>query len=225
MPEIVFIPERGATLNSDFNAEKKRVARRGRHNQMPLSEEETAIQVFNRFMENFFNENIQYGWDWQNQYINKLNITPLFYSHTGFILSEQYPILDIVLNTVQNVANTSNVFHFWEGIINNKQRANLYLENHSFRDAISSPELKPEIFYELLKLKSIALRNYIQTQIPRDDFNRFLKDFFERNHFSDIPFETFEAEFEAKFGISLSDFIPQWYTDCLLYTSDAADER
>ena len=53
-----------------------------------------------------------------NQYINKLNITPLFYSHTGFILSEQYPILDIVLNTVQNVANTSNVFHFWEGIIN-----------------------------------------------------------------------------------------------------------
>ena len=213
MPEIVFIPERGATLNSDFNAEKKRVARRGRHNQMPLSEEETAIQVFNRFMENFFNENIQYGWDWQNQYINKLNITPLFYSHTGFILSEQYPILDIVLNTVQNVANTSNVFHFWEGIINNKQRANLYLENHSFRDAISSPELKPEIFYELLKLKSIALRNYIQTQIPRDDFNRFLKDFFERNHFSDIPFETFEAEFEAKFGISLSDFIPQWYTE------------
>lgn len=214
MPEIVFIPERGATLNFDFNTEKKRSARRGRHNQMPLSEEETAIFIFNRFIQNnLLNENIQYGWDWQNQYVNKLNITPLFYAHTGFVLSEQYPILDIVLNTLQNIATSSGGFRFWEGIINNKQRANLYLENHSFRDAVSSSELKPEIFYELLKLKSTALRNYIQSQIPQEDFNHFLKDFSEKNHFSDIPFETFEAEFNAKFGVSLSDFIPRWYTE------------
>lgn len=213
MPEIIFIPERGATLNYDFGAQKRRQERWRRHDRGAPSEEEATISFFRRFFQSILTqENMQYGWDWQNQYVNKFNIAPLFYAHTGFISSEQYPVLDIAINTMQNMGNNQR-YNFWGGIINDKQRANLYLENHSFQDAISDMELKPEIFYELLKLKSAAFKNYVLTQIPPEDFDHFLKNFFQKNRFSDIPFSSFIEKFEEEFGIDLSGFVHNWYTE------------
>lgn len=214
MPEIVFIPERGATLNSDFAAEQLRSKQWRRHDQGAPDETEMTIMNFRNFIQSsFINENTQYGWDWNNKQVNPYNITPLFFNHTSFIRSEEYPVLDIAINTMQNLGSSSSGFRPWGGIINDQQRANLYLENHSFETALSDLELKPTIFYELLKLKSSALKNYINTQMPPEDFNLFLKEFFGKYRFMDIPFKTFEREFEDQYGINLHEFIYKWYTE------------
>ena len=213
MPEIVFIPERGVTLNSDFAAEKRRRQRWRDHDQGAPDETELTIQGFRQFMNTTFTEeNTQYGWDWNTKYVNKFNIAPMFFAHTSFILSSEYPVIDIAINTMQNTS-TNGGFRFWGGIINDEQRANLYLENHSFKTAISDMELKPEIFYELLKLKSSALKNYINTQMPPEDFDKFLKSFFERNRFTDIPLSKFQQEFEYEYGVDLTAFIQKWYNE------------
>lgn len=212
MPEIVFIPERGATLNTDFIANEFRSQNWRRQEHGAPDETEMTIMYFQRFFNSFSEENVQYGWDWENQYVNKFNIAPMFFGHTNFIYSDQYPILDIAINTMQNTKSEGG-FRFWRSIIDDKQRANLYLEDHSLQAAIADTELKPEIFYELLKLKSNALRNYINTQMPPEEFNDFLKDFFQGNRFTDIPFETFNAEFTERYGIDLTDFLYDWYTE------------
>ena len=92
-----------------------------------------------------------------------------------------------------------------------EQRANLYLESHSFKTAISDLELEPEIFYEMLKLKSSAIRNYVYTRIPKETFNHFLKDFFVAHQFQNIPFSTLEQELEAQLGINLNEYLEEWY--------------
>ncbi len=208
MPEILFIPERGATLSSDFRAERKRSQNWRRGGQGTPDETEWTIENFRNFFENVLSRETSWGGE-----INKFNIAASFFGHTSFIESEDYPIMDIAINTMQNLSASGNSFRFWQAIINDQQRANLYLENHSFEQAISDSELKPEIFYELLKLKSTALRNYINTQIPPEEFDEFLKVFFEKNKFTDISFHQLKDSFEDYFGIDLNDFISQWYTE------------
>lgn len=213
MPEIIFIPERGATLTTDFAAEKYRSQQWRRHDQGAPDETEMTIMNFRRFITSTFtDENIQYGWN-SSKYVNPFNIAPLFFAYTSFMFSDEYPVLDVVINTIQNTTNSRGRFRMWGGIINDQQRANLYLEDHSFQTALSDKDLKPEIFYELLKLKSNAFKNYVYTQIPPEYFTEFLKEFFEKYKFKDIPFEIFKNEFEERYGIDLNPFLKNWYTE------------
>lgn len=213
MPEIAFIPERGINLDSDFDAEKKRRENWRRRDQGIPGPVEMATSIFQDFIRRtFFEENVQYGWDWNNRLVNKFVAHAMLYHHTGFIQTDEYPILDIALNTMQSFNNEQSNF-FWGSLIDDKQRANLYLETHSFKEAISDIELKPEIFYELLKLKSKALKNYANTQISQEDFTTFLKNFYQNNLFTTIPFNKFQSEFYKKFGIDLTKFLQQWYED------------
>lgn len=210
MPEILFVPERGISLGQDFEAERRRMNEWGRHGG-PMDETEQNISLFNRFVSSLTSENSQNGWNPDNKLINKSNITPMLFGHTNYISSPEYPVIDIAVNNMMNTSSDQG-FRFWGGIINDKQRANLYLESHSFETAIGDTELKPEIFYELLKLKSAALNNYITSQITQEDFNKFLKAFFTSRQFQNIPFDTLRYEIEKRFGIRLSDFIDTWYT-------------
>ena len=210
MPEILFVPERGISLGQDFEAERRRMNEWGRHGG-PMDEMEQNISLFNRFVSSLTSENSQNGWNPDNKLINKSNITPMLFGHTNYISSPEYPVIDIAVNNMMNTSSDQG-FRFWGGIINDKQRANLYLESHSFETAIGDTELKPEIFYELLKLKSAALNNYITSRITQEDFNQFLKAFFTSRQFQNIPFDTLRYEIEKRFGIRLSDFIDTWYT-------------
>ena len=213
MPEIAFIPERGIAINSDFQAEKVQRERWRRRDQGIPGPVEMATSIFQYFVRRtFFEENVQYNWDWENQVANKFVAHAMLYHHTGFIRTDKYPILDIALNTMQSQSNKQRNF-FWGSLIDDKQRANLYLETHSFRKAISDLELKPEIFYELLKLKSNALGNYINTRISQEKFNAFLKDFYQENLFKTVSFDRFQEKFLEKTGIDLTDFLHRWYEE------------
>ena len=210
MPEIVFVPERGILWSADIQSQIYRAEhwrRRDRGTQDPV---EMKVEILRSYLMNrFVEENVMYGWNWEDQYVNQFRINAMLYNHTGYIQSPEYPILDIALNTMQSSANER--MSFWGGIINDEQRANLYLESHSFKTAISDLELEPEIFYEMLKLKSSAIRNYVYTRIPKETFNHFLKDFFVAHQFQNIPFSTLEQELEAQLGINLNEYLEEWY--------------
>lgn len=147
LPEIVFLSERGSGLNADFAAEKVRNQLWRRHDQGVPDETEIAENTFRNFIERIFiNENIQLNWSGSSKKVNPTHIAPMFFAHTGFVYSEEYPVMDIILNTMQNISSGRQSMWWWGGIINDEQRANLYLENHSFKTAISAREIKPEIF-------------------------------------------------------------------------------
>ena len=134
----------------------------------------------------------------------------MFFDYVSYIRSEDYPILDLAVNLMQT---SSTEMRNWGNVINDKQRANLYLETKSFQQAAKDPELKPVIFYEMLKLKSNVLKNYIFSLVPEEEFNTFLKEFSLGHQFMEVPFEDLDNAIAEEFGIDLSDFIHQWYTE------------
>lgn len=211
-PEIVFIPERGSRLYADFQVEKNRMQRWQRRDQGAPDETEMSISIFNRFFNQSFNdESLRTNWEKEAQ-INPFHFATLFYGHTGFVRSDRYPVIDIVLNTMQGIIASPERFRPWQGFINNKQRANLYLENHNFRTAVADTSLKAEIFYELMKLKSEALNNYIISQAKAEDFKHFVKDFYTRRQFSVIPLDTLTQQIKQHFNLDLAGFMEEWYT-------------
>lgn len=211
MPEIVFLTERGIDFDFDIAASQRRYQEWRKHDQGAPDPLDMDVMMLNDLTSRFTIESTRQGRNWQNPTVNPYNIAPMFFNHNSFISSEDYPVMDIVLNTMQQVSSETG-FRPWEGIINNKQRANLYLESHSLRQAVADPELKPEILYELIKLKSQALKNYITAQISVKESDEFLKEFFSRFRFQNISFESFIEAIHQKFGIELSDFIQEWYT-------------
>lgn len=210
MPEIVCIAERGFRFNFDIAASQRQHQEWRRDNTSAPDPLETEIMTFNSLCGNFLKENLSAQWNWRNPAVNPYNIAPMFFNHNSYVHSETYPVMDIILNTMQQAAPDSGPF--WNRIINDRQRANLYLENHSLRDAISDRGLKPEILYELIKLKSEALKNYITARIPAQTFDDFLKDFFTRHSSRNIEFDTFTEAVRERFGLTLCDFIQEWYT-------------
>ena len=65
-----------------------------------------TIMNFRRFITSTFtDENIQYGWN-SSKYVNPFNIAPLFFAYTSFMFSDEYPVLDVVINTIQNTTNS-----------------------------------------------------------------------------------------------------------------------
>ena len=211
MPEIVFVPEQNVTQNHDFTTTKTRYDDWKRHDSNAPDSLGMTMRILQDFLRSIFiNENMYYN---RKSSINSTNITPMFFSHTGFVHSEEYPMLDVVMNIMQNSTSTPPPQRGRARFINDQQRANTYLSDHSFQSAISDAKLKPEIFYELLKLKSNALKNYINTQISLKEFNSFLTHFFQQNSFTDVPFETFRRSFENTYGIDLNPFLHQWYTE------------
>ncbi|MDL2231765.1 ABC transporter permease, partial [Porphyromonadaceae bacterium OttesenSCG-928-L07] len=187
MPEIVFLPERGVNTMADFKANYLRV-RDWRRQESVMEDNEIQAQMLRDYIRiTFIDEESSEGaapWSHTPQ-LNKWNIGAMFFGHVGFLTSVEYPIADVVLNTMQNVKE-STVKPIWWGMTNaldDKSRANIYLDGHSFKDAVEDRSMKSQVFYELLKLKSFYLRNYITTKITEDQLKTFLKTFSEKSTF------------------------------------------
>ena len=82
----------------------------------------------------------------------------MFFTFTGFIYSANYPVIDVTINTLQNMTTAPRQMWWFGGdALTDKQRANIYLQARSFEEAIADRNIKPQIFYEMLKLKSSFL--------------------------------------------------------------------
>lgn len=209
-PEIVFMPERLATLNFDFKAAMKQIESWRNPDEATRTDEEKQAQLLDWFLWCLREEKTVEDGNWNNQVVNKRYINPMFFDYVSYIRSEDYPVLDLAVNLMQT---SSTEMRNWGNVINDKQRANLYLETKSFQQAAKDPELKPVIFYEMLKLKSNVLKNYIFSLVPEEEFNTFLKEFTLSHQFMEVPFQDLNDAIAEEFGIDLSDFILQWYTE------------
>lgn len=209
-PELVFVPEKAATTTfGDFEGVKKRYERWGGNEQR--TEKELQINAFSDFFNGEFTaENASGEWWETNPKVNKYNIYTMLFNYTNFIHSKEIPVADVMINNLQNIAS-SGLRQRWEPI-DKQQRANLYLEGKSFKQATADSSLKPEIFYEILKLKSNSLKNYILSQVSREEFNKFLKQYFNDNEFKEVEFNDFMTALHEKLGVDIRSFVQELYT-------------
>ncbi len=212
MPEIIFVPERGLTTPADFRSSYYMTKDWRARNEV-LEEKDIQVEMLKNYIRNSFVNESSSTMRWgRSPAVNKLNMGAMFFAFTGFIYSSQYPVIDIALNTMQNVtAEGRRMWFFGGGAINDNQRANIYLQEHSFEEALKDRELKPEVMYEILRLKSTFLKNYVLSRVPLKEFHTFLKEFGEKHLFTEVPFADFARAFTERFGLDLMNFTSQWY--------------
>lgn len=212
MPEIIFVPERGISTRSDFRASKIQTRDWGRQDDV-LDDKDIEIQVFRNYIQSAFvsetGGSMRFS---QSPEVNRLNIGPMFYGFTGYISSADYPVMDVIINTMQSATGTSPR-RWFDRSLDDRQRANIYLQDKSFGTALADREVKPSIFYEILKAKSNFFKNYIIAQVPLKEFNAFMKEFNDGHLFEEISFADFTKAFQERFGIDLLPFVKQWYSE------------
>jgi len=229
-PELVFLPERLTTLPSaNFKISKVWTRQRGQRRGGPMggggavSEVEIEHQVLRDFIEWIFLSETNYEqggnqllnlalrqWNGSSK-LNKYDITALYFNFRNFITSQEYPLMDILLNTLLKQDEESQRWRR-RFSMDDAQRAAAFLKDHSFEEAMRDKDLSKEVFYEMVKLKGIYLRNYITSQISIAQFNEFMQTFMQKYQFNEVNFSTLNDEFKQTFNINLMDFIPQWYT-------------
>ena len=233
-PEFVFIPEKATTLNANFKIEKERFRNWGQRrnnnetdeqeiefrtlsnfiNRTLLSEsgfEESGHQLTNQLTRLFQPSSRGFG-EWENK-LNKFDLSALYFNFSNFISSSDYPIIDILFNTLQKQEenNNSQRWRRWSTGITNTNEASIFLKGNSFEQASSDHSLSPEVFYEMMKLKGVYLRNYITSQISIEEFNDFINEFTKKYQFTEVSLTTLSDELQQKFNINLMNFLTDWY--------------
>lgn len=214
MPEIVFVPERGLQTPADFRASHVRMKEWKRRDEV-VEEIDIQVRMLRNYIQGTFvleTASDESQWS-ESPDVNKLNVAAMFYAFTGFFYSPDYPVIDVALNLFQTKPQPSRPFWFIHTSLGDAQRANMYLQDKSFETALSDRSLKPQVLYEMLKLKSSFWKNYMLAQVPSKEFETFLQEFREKHNFEIIDFGLFEKAVFAEFGIELKDFMQKWYTE------------
>ncbi len=228
-PEMVFLPELAATLpRSDFKASKKRMKMWAQNDPRGGSSEDIDLEMntIRDFIRSVFQSEETYqeegnsfvnmftsGWSGTSK-LNKYDISSMYFNYATSIYSQDFPIIDIVMNTMlkQEESNPGRRwFRMFSGM-GDSQRASAYLNGKSFEQAVLDNTLSTEVFYEMMKLKGIYLRNYITSRVPSEDFKKFMTDFSQKYKFQEVNFTRLNNEFIRKFHFNLMDFIPGWYS-------------
>lgn len=213
MPEMVFVPERGLRTDADFRCDIGRMKKWGMEGQ-EMEENEAKCKVLRSYIEHTFMVEKSSDTRWtESPEVNQLNFGAMFYAFTGFVSSPDYPIFDVALTTMQNSTDETNRVFFFIPRISDAQRANLYLHDHSFHAALSDRKLKPQVFYEMLRLKSMFLRSYMVADVPVEKFKAFLRTYSEANMFSKSDLTDFSTQFENRFHVDLNSLVHNWYND------------
>lgn len=228
-PEMVFLPELAATLpRSDFKASVKRMRQWAQNDSRGGPSEEIDFEMFTLrdFIRSVFQSEETYqeagnafvnmftsGWSGTSK-LNKFDISSMYFNYANSIYSQDFPIIDIVMNTMLKQEETSSRprwFRMFAGM-GDSQRASAYLNGKSFEQAVLDNTLSTEVFYEMMKLKGIYLRNYVTSRVASDEFKKFMSDFSQKYKFQEVNFTRLNNEFIRKFKFNLMDFIPGWYS-------------
>lgn len=228
-PEIVFLPEKGATLpRSNFKQTKKMSREWGRQDpQRTINEKEIEMNALREFINRtllseeifqeegnlFVNSIFSKGWTAKSK-LNRYDISSMYFNYANSIYSRDFPIIDIVMNTMLKQEENEQRRGWWRMFsgMGDSQKASAYLNGKSFEQAVLDNTLSTEVFYEMMKLKGIYLRNYITSRISSDDFKKFMNTFTNENKFQEVNFTRLNSEFIRNFHFNLMDFIPSWYT-------------
>ena len=203
MPEVMFLPERGYNLNyGDFNNNIKIAS------MMLPPEHQDSIALATQALRQFMDE-ITGTWAHLSGDASTLEVKPLFTRHTAFIRSEEYPILNLVLQKALEAEITAVILN--SSSMPPDIQASLYLKEHSLGEAIADGKLSPQTMNAIIQAKSLELQDIICQHIPAESYQKFTRNFFRRHAFEAVPYATFCEEILRTDSIDLDGLVQEWY--------------
>ncbi len=215
-PSLVFVPEKGLySRNFDFNGSVKRRKRWGQNRDR--SPEELQIQVFNNFIEEFFQfKNVSTNNNVVEESINPYYQFVQLYEMCNNLDTEQWPIMNRIFESYLRSENNSG--SDWvrrnSGSTQN-ELANMVLQEKSFDQVLNLTENR-ELIDNVIELKGEMLFSMIQAKAKTDRFREFITALLQENRFKNFKFEEFQAILEAEFGVDISQHMSKWFNETKL---------
>lgn len=144
--------------------------------------------------------------------INKYEISSMFYHHASSMQAKECPILEQTLLTLVKCEEYRRQF----GSNPNpylSQQATDYLSHNSLQTATTDKRVSPDLFYEILRLKSdeLIIRCAVQG-IPTLSLYRFISDYIREHRFRQTDYRDFKNAFSTSFQQEWPFNVAQWYT-------------
>lgn len=210
-PEIVFLPERGIGIWSDFKYMTTSSLNKALQNVFVNTEVVNHLFSLNRFL-GLRPRNIASFMPRVERKGNPYTITPMFYNYTISVASNDYPIMNQVLGVIsRSTKSKKRVYEPTERKL--ESRATRYLAQNSLKDALEDKRLGVEELNEILRLKSGDLVSRLKARgIPSDSLISFVNLFLKNHEFQLVDFSKFSQLFAERFGFDWKDILPSWFT-------------
>ena len=223
-PEMVFLPEKGISIReADFKRSFRNFERMIERSNQVFLPKEIQSRVFSslvsaklttgismsRFMFRGRGDVFMGG---GSSTPSPYSIYPNYYSFVNHIKSNQWPLLNIALESFLSEESENPMSQMMRGSqgLSNEERANLALDNKSLKDLLSSQE-DHEIISEVIRAKGYYLFTLLQSNIGNDEFIQFLNEILNKNKFRVLDVEEFNRYLIEKFQFDLIPYIEEWY--------------
>ena len=225
-PEIVLFPERWITAHNIFTRRFQKELRESMQTRADMglpytqSREEVYLDFLLRNLfrsytvlmnRNIFIPYLENKSATSEMTYNDQDITPMFFNHSSYFYSKDYPVIDKLLYTFET-QKRRNIIHF--NGTEETLEATRYLSTHSLKDAINDASLPMKTVENIFQLKVSELINYINLKVSPDKFQQLVNTCKDEYPFQELPFDTLCSKLENDYHIRLDDFIPQWYNAC-----------
>jgi ABC-type transport system involved in multi-copper enzyme maturation permease subunit len=220
-PEMIFIPEKGAGLNTmDFARYMFFEERRNRRENETRTPKEIEARTFRRFLEGTFfrsgtttrpvTDRRQMGgediivFNGTSYSKNPFCVFPLYYSYMTGISSSEFPLFNSMLEIYLKEGFEVSMRQSFRGGMTDNERANLALRDNSLNDIIAGWDntITSALVFQSGSFIFLALKN----RVGSGDFDNFLYYYLEDRAFREISFEEFSADFYREFGVEIEPY-------------------
>lgn len=195
-PEMVLFPERGCLFDvADVTKRVKNEKRWAQYNGQEITDDEAALRTFNAFLWTFRRLESDMNWSSERGAVNitvKTNpyfIFPQLYNFRYNIFSSEWPIANRLIELyLQDKSDNNNWIRQMNGI-SNSEKANLLIEQHSFKGLLADEEQR-DLLDNITALKANDLFAYAERNVGYQEYRDSLRAVLKRNIFTNLRFES-----------------------------------
>lgn len=141
---------------------------------------------------------------------NLFSIVPMFADFMGCVVSDKYPHVDRVIQSVFEVEPFELRMEYYGQEMEKERKAERSLTCNNLREILESGDDMLEVD-PILQVKGRYLKKKLYSVVPPDNLQKFMECFKLEHMFERIPFSSFAEEIKVKLGVDLEDMVRELY--------------
>ncbi|HUU27135.1 MAG TPA: hypothetical protein VM123_04915 [archaeon] len=232
-PEQVFLPEKGITLTTaDFKRMNYFMSRRGQRGGRVMTTEEIQTNLFRQFVQTTFlggssvfrglrslrrtqSGVLSVGNFAMSLFLPNMgssyNLFPQYYSYTHNFSSAKWPIFNVAMEffLAGRIEDQPPPMArlFWGP--SPEELANFALEKQTLVEILADPKDKEDV-PDVMRLKSVYLFSLLQSELKKENFEKFLKDYLDSHMFTDSRVSEFQTGLKERFALDIETYLDSW---------------
>jgi len=220
-PEIIYMPEKGATINrAGFAGNWKNYKRWSKWSRETHTDKEYMAETFRQFLDVFSSETGQLDFRQKaggggeiTSTPNPVNIFPEYFNYRIFLRSEKWPVVNRITESYlkEPIVGTGPAWMRRYSGLSEDEKANIALQEQSFHDLLTDRS-QFRIIDNVIKLKGeelfLAVKSHMEEQ---EQFDTLLYDWLDHNYFRVVSFDSFAGKLAQVARFPLDRYIENWY--------------